>query len=37
METKMNCIAILSRSYYDYFMSTFACNGLYREYLKRVR
>jgi len=28
METKMNCIAILSRSYYTYFMSTFACNGL---------
>ena len=28
METKMNCIAILSRSYYAYFMSTFACNGL---------
>ncbi|OQB91582.1 MAG: hypothetical protein BWX83_00508 [Candidatus Cloacimonetes bacterium ADurb.Bin117] len=24
----MNCIAILSRSYYAYFMSNFACNGL---------
>jgi hypothetical protein len=28
METKMNCIVILSRSYYAYFMSTVACNGL---------
>ena len=33
METIMNCIVILSRSYYAYFMSTFACNGLFR--LKR--
>jgi hypothetical protein len=27
METRMSCIAILSRSYYTYFMSIFTCNG----------